>query len=71
MKHGKHRQSGKSRAEYDFRGGVRGKYATRYAGGTNLVKLEPDIARAFPSSSAVNRALRTLVAAHRPHATTR
>lgn len=48
------------RAEYNFHGGVRGKYATRYAHGTNLVKLEPDVARAFPTSGAVNRALRAL-----------
>jgi hypothetical protein len=27
------------RPDYDFRGGVRGKYAARYAGGTNVVLL--------------------------------
>jgi hypothetical protein len=31
------------RAEYDFRGGVRGKYAERYASGTNVVLLDPDV----------------------------
>lgn len=50
------------RAEYDFRGGVRGKYAARYADGTNVVLLEPDVAAYFPDSRAVNEALRALVA---------
>jgi hypothetical protein len=48
------------RPEYDFRGGVRGKYAARYTEGTNLVLLDPDVARAFPDA-AVNDALRALV----------
>ena len=46
--------------EYDFRGGVRGKYAARYAEGTNIVLLDPDVAAAFPDSAAVNTALRAL-----------
>ncbi len=46
------------RDEYDFSRGVRGKYAERFAAGTNLVRLEPDVAKAFPTSEAVNRALR-------------
>ena len=50
------------RAEYDFRGGVRGKYAARYAEGTNVVLLEPDVAELFPDSRTVNDALRALVA---------
>jgi hypothetical protein len=50
------------RAEYDFRGGVRGKYAARYAEGSNIVVLEPDVAEHFPDSRAVNEALRALVA---------
>jgi hypothetical protein len=48
------------RPEYDFSGGVRGKYAERYAQGTNIVVLEPDVAEVFPDSAAVNRALRAL-----------
>ena len=48
------------RAEYDFSQGIRGKYAGRYAQGTNLVKLEPDVAAVFSDSTSVNRALRTL-----------
>lgn len=48
-------------AEYDFSGGVRGKYATRFAAGTNVVVLAPDVAEAFPDSAAVNDALRALI----------
>jgi hypothetical protein len=47
--------------EYDFAGGVRGKYAQRYAEGTNIVVLDPDLARAFPDSNSVNAALRLFV----------
>jgi len=49
------------RPEYDFSGGVRGKYAARYAEGTNIVKLEPDVAAAFPDSKSVNEALRDVL----------
>ncbi len=53
------------RDEYDFtpeqlRGAVRGKYAERYARGTNLVLLDPDVAEVFPDAEAVNQALRAL-----------
>jgi len=48
------------RAEYDFSDGVRGKYARRYAQGTNVVVLEPDVAKIFPSAKDVNRSLRAL-----------
>ena len=48
------------RAEYDFSRGVRGKYARRFAQGTNLVRLESDVARIFPNSEAVNKSLRVL-----------
>jgi len=47
------------RAEYDFSGAVRGKYAKRFAAGSNVVVLEPDVAEAFPTSKAVNAALRS------------
>ena len=50
------------RADYDFSRGVRGKYARRYARGANVVVLEPDVAKAFPSTEAVNRSLRALAA---------
>ena len=46
--------------EYDFSQGVRGKYATRYAAGTNIVILAPDVAELFPDSQSVNEALRAL-----------
>jgi hypothetical protein len=46
--------------EYSLKGGVRGKYAERYAQGTNLVLLDPDVAEIFPDSASVNRALRAL-----------
>lgn len=49
------------RAEYDFSRGVRGKYARRYQSGSNVVVLEPDVAKAFPSPDRVNRLLRALV----------
>ncbi len=48
------------RAEYDFSGGVRGKYAERYAQGTNVVLLDPDVAEVFRDQASVNRALRAL-----------
>ena len=47
--------------EYDFSKGVRGKYAKRYAQGTNVVILSPDVAEVFPDSESVNEALRVLV----------
>jgi len=50
------------RAEYDFSSGIRGKYARRYSQGTNVVVLEPDVAKAFPSAAAVNSSLRALAA---------
>ena len=50
------------RAEYDFSGGVRGKYVDRYRRGTNVVLLDPELAEAFPDSKSVNDALRALLA---------
>ncbi len=49
------------REEYDFSEGVRGKYAKRYAKGSNVVILEPDVAKIFSTSRSVNDALRSLV----------
>jgi hypothetical protein len=46
--------------EYDFSRGVRGKYANRYAEGSNVVVLEPDVIQVFQNAKAVNRALRAL-----------
>ncbi len=50
------------RVEYDFSGGVRGKYAASYRAGTNVVMLDPDVAATFKDAEAVNRALRAIVA---------
>jgi hypothetical protein len=53
------------RPEYDMKsllkGGVRGKYAARYRAGTNLVLLEPEVAKAFPNDKAVNEALKLVM----------
>jgi hypothetical protein len=53
------------RPEYDMKqllqGAVRGKYAKRYAEGTNLVLLADDVAEAFPTAEAVNEALRLVL----------
>lgn len=52
------------RREYDLsqlQGGVRGKYATRYRAGTNLVLLSPDVAEYFPDEQSVNAVLRELI----------
>jgi hypothetical protein len=48
------------RAEYDFSGGVRGKYAKKFALGTNIIVLDPDVAKVFKNSKEVNEILRTL-----------
>jgi hypothetical protein len=52
------------RAEYDLRGGVRGKYFERYQQGTNVVLLEPDVYEHFKDSLAVNQALREYLSEH-------
>ena len=57
------RKSGEAsmRDEYDFSHGVRGKYARRFAQGTNVVVLEPDVAKVFSNSKAVNVSLRKII----------
>jgi hypothetical protein len=47
--------------EYDFRGGVRGKYARDYGRSRNLRVLDPDLLPVFPDSDSVNEALRELL----------
>jgi hypothetical protein len=49
------------RNEYDFSQGERGRYARRYAQGTNIVVLEPDVAKMFPNSKVVNVLLRGII----------
>ena len=45
--------------EFDYSSAVRGKYYRRLLKeGTNIVVLEPDVARAFRSAAAVNEAVR-------------
>jgi hypothetical protein len=52
------------RAQYDFSKGVRGKYHKRLLNeGSNVVVLEPDVAKAFPDSASVNEALRVVIKA--------
>ncbi len=53
------------RDEYDFTGGVRGKFYEEYVKGTNTILLDPDVAEVFHDSEAVNQALRTLIADNR------
>jgi hypothetical protein len=64
MKHKTHVQDDDLRPEYDFdfSKGERGRYYRRLLKeGSNIVVLEPDVAKAFPDSAAVNDALRSLV----------
>lgn len=67
MKKGKSQRTDDLRPEYkrsDFpKGFVRGKYAARVASRTNIVRLDPEIADAFPNSKAVNEALGTVLRA--------
>ena len=46
--------------EYDFSRGTRGKYAARYAKGSNIVMLENDVLDVFPNAEAAKRALKAL-----------
>ena len=58
------KKSSDIRPEYDFakmKGGVRGKYAKRYRAGANLVLLDPEVYKAFPTAEAVNQALRAVI----------
>ena len=58
------KQNDDLRPEYnlsDFRSLVRGKYYRQAMAGTNLMLIEPELARVFPDSESVNRALRLLM----------
>jgi len=46
--------------EYDFSSGVRGKYVRRYKKGSNVIVLDPDVAKVFPDKESVNQSLRGL-----------
>jgi len=47
--------------KYDFSKGIRGKYAKKYAEGTNVVLIDPDVAEFFPDHDSINEALRSLI----------
>jgi hypothetical protein len=51
------------RREYDMSGGERGKYAKDFPRDVVMVKLDPDVAAHFPTSKAVNTALRAIIKA--------
>jgi hypothetical protein len=61
MKKGTHKPDDVSRPEYGCSLGVRGKHHAAYRAGTNVVLLDADVAKAFPDSASVNRALRLLI----------
>lgn len=52
--------------EYDFSSGVKGKYSKKYKEGTNLVRLDLDVKKAFPTSEDVNKALKSILKAFDP-----
>lgn len=56
----KARSSDQMRPEYDFSKGVRGKHAARYAAGSNVVVLAPDVASQFQTADDVNETLRAV-----------
>ena len=56
--------------QYDFSRASRNKYASRYAAGSVVVVLEPDVAAAFPNSAKANEALRALAGIIQKHRST-
>ena len=53
--------------EYDFSRAARNKYASRYAAGSAVIVLEPDVAAAFPNPAEANEALRALAGIIQKH----
>jgi hypothetical protein len=53
--------------EYNFDGAAPNKYASRYAAGSTVVVLDPDVAAAFPSARDANEALRALAGIIQKH----
>ncbi len=47
--------------EYNFADGVRGKHHEAHKAGTNVIFLDPDLAKIFSDSASVNRVLRLLL----------
>lgn len=71
MKKAKSELNDWGREEYkreDFGELVRGKYAKRIRESTNVVVLDPQVAKAFPNDEAVNSALRGLIRSTRSNA---
>ncbi|TMA23830.1 MAG: hypothetical protein E6J88_12045 [Deltaproteobacteria bacterium] len=60
------RSADELRREYDFSGGVRGKYAARFARGSKVIVLAPDVAAVFTTARAVNAALRRQIRRPKP-----
>ncbi len=55
--------------EYDFSRARPNKYASRYAKGSIVITLDPDVAAVFPGAREANEALRALgglIRRHRP-----
>ena len=61
-------ESDEIKLHYDFSAGVRGKYLPRLAKSANVVVLDRDVAKIFPTSRAVNDALRVVAEAGRRQA---
>lgn len=56
------KSDGELRAEYDFSGGIRGKHAKRYAEGTNIIRLDPQVSEFFHNDErSVNQFLRSVI----------
>jgi hypothetical protein len=53
--------------QYDFKRAKPNKFASRYAAGSTVIVLEPDVAAAFPSSGEANEALRALAGIIQKH----
>lgn len=63
----KQADAGEILPEYDFSRASRNKYASRYAAGSAVIVLEPDVAAAFPNPAQANEALRALAAIIQNH----
>jgi len=54
-------------AEYDFSNGEKGRYAKRAQKGSNVLVLDPDVAKVFRDPIATNESLRALAKVIRIH----
>ena len=59
------------RKEYDFSDAIRGVTTARYAKGSNVVAVDPEVLDVFPDGVAVNQALRALAPVRRRRQTSR